>query len=74
MELKQWVSVKISKKSGPNNARRRLFQVAAQGRRAVSIASGSRQDMFPGVSIDDIGVWPADGGQLVVSVRGGGAN
>jgi hypothetical protein len=31
------------------------------------------QDMFPGVSTDDIGVWPADDGELVVSVRGGGA-
>jgi len=30
-------------------------------------------DMFPGVSIENIGVWPADGGELVVSVRGGGA-
>ena len=31
------------------------------------------QDMFPGVNIEDIGVWPADDGELVVSVRGGGA-
>jgi len=31
------------------------------------------QDMFPGVSTDDIGVRPADDGELVVSVRGGGA-
>jgi len=30
------------------------------------------QDMFPGVSTDDIGIWPADDGELVVSVRGGG--
>jgi hypothetical protein len=30
------------------------------------------QDMFPGVSTEDIGVWPADDGELVVSVRGGG--
>ena len=30
------------------------------------------QDVFPGVSTEDIGVWPADG-ELVVSVRGGGA-
>jgi hypothetical protein len=28
------------------------------------------QDMFPGVSTEDIGVWPAE---LVVSVRSGGA-
>src|SRR5215510_7552666 len=26
------------------------------------------QDMFPGVSTEDIGVWPADDGELVVSV------
>ena len=31
------------------------------------------QDKFPGVSTEDIGVWPADDGELVVSVRGGGA-
>ena len=30
------------------------------------------QDMFPVVSAEDIGVWPADDGELVVSVRGGG--
>ena len=29
------------------------------------------QDMFPGVSGDNIGIWPADDGELVVSVRGG---
>ena len=27
------------------------------------------QDMFPGVSAEDIGVWPADDGELVVSVH-----
>jgi hypothetical protein len=31
------------------------------------------QDMFPGVSTEDIGVWPADDGEMVVSVRRGGA-
>jgi len=31
------------------------------------------QDMFPGVSTEDIGVWPSDDGELVVSIRGGGA-
>src|SRR5262245_28187643 len=30
------------------------------------------EHMFPGVSTEDIGVWPADDGELVVSVRGGG--
>ena len=34
---------------------------------------GSAQDMFPGISTEDIGVWPADDGELVVSIRGGGA-
>ena len=29
------------------------------------------EDMFPGVSTEDIGLWPADDGELVVSVRGG---
>ena len=31
------------------------------------------QDMFPDRSPEDIGVWPAEEGELVVSVRGGGA-
>jgi len=31
------------------------------------------QDMFPGVSTEDIGVWPSDDGELVVSIRGGGS-
>jgi hypothetical protein len=31
------------------------------------------QDMFPGISTEDIGVWPADDDELVVSVRGGRA-
>jgi hypothetical protein len=30
------------------------------------------QDMFPDRSTEDIGVWPADEGELVASVRGGG--
>jgi len=29
--------------------------------------------MFPGVSLDEIAVWSADDGELVISVRGGGA-
>jgi hypothetical protein len=28
------------------------------------------QDMFPGFSTADVGVWPADEGELVVSVLG----
>ena len=31
------------------------------------------QAMFPGISTEDSGVWPADDGELVVSVRDGGA-
>jgi len=31
------------------------------------------RNMFAGVSSEDIGVWPADDGERVVSVRGGGA-
>jgi hypothetical protein len=30
------------------------------------------QDAFPRVSTEDIGVWPADDGELVVSFSGGG--
>jgi len=29
------------------------------------------QDMVPGVSTKDISVWPADDGELAISVRGG---
>ena len=29
------------------------------------------EDMFLGVTTEDIGVWPAEEGELVVSVRGG---
>jgi hypothetical protein len=36
-------------------------------------ARGLAQDMFPAVSTEDNGVWPADDGELVVSVRSGGA-
>jgi len=30
------------------------------------------QNMFPDRRTEDIGIWPADDGELVVSVRGGG--
>ena len=32
------------------------------------------QDMFPGFSTADVGVWPADEGELVVSVLGARAS
>ena len=38
---------------------------------SLAILVGFAQDMFPSVSIEDVGVWPADDGELVVSVRGG---
>jgi hypothetical protein len=31
------------------------------------------QDMFPGVNTRNIAVWPAEEGELVISVRGGKA-
>jgi hypothetical protein len=40
---------------------------------SVALLLEFAQDMFPGVSTEDIGVWPADDGELVVSVRGVGA-
>jgi hypothetical protein len=45
-----------------------------RGLEGVSLAMlvSFAQDMFPGVSTEDIGVWPADDGELVVSVGGGG--
>ena len=30
------------------------------------------QDLFPDKDLEDIGVWPANEGELVVSVSGGG--
>ena len=30
------------------------------------------QDMFPGVALAEIGVWPVEEGELVVSIAGGG--
>jgi hypothetical protein len=38
---------------------------------SLAMSVSFAQDMFPGVSTEDIGVWPADDGELVVSVRGG---
>ena len=40
---------------------------------SLSMLMSFAADMFPDRSADDIGVWPADEGELVVSVRGGGA-
>ena len=34
---------------------------------------GFAQDMFPGVELEEIGIWPADEGELVVPIRDGGA-
>jgi hypothetical protein len=41
----------------------------------ISLAqlSAFAQDMFPGGKLDEIGVWPADDGELVISIRGDGA-
>jgi hypothetical protein len=39
---------------------------------SLAILPSFAQDMFPAVSTEDIGVWPADDGELVVSVRSGG--
>ena len=38
---------------------------------SLAMLSSFAQDMFPGVSPEDIGVWPADDGELVISIRGG---
>jgi hypothetical protein len=40
---------------------------------SLAVLVSFAQDMFPGVSTEEIGVWPADDGEMVVSVRGGGA-
>jgi len=40
---------------------------------SLALLSSFAQDMFPGVSLEDIGVWPADDGELVVAVRDGSA-
>lgn len=39
---------------------------------SLALLSEFAQDMFPGVSLDEIGIWPADDGELVVSMRAGG--
>jgi hypothetical protein len=39
---------------------------------SLAMLSAFAQDMFPGVNLEDIGVWPADDGELVVSIRDGG--
>jgi hypothetical protein len=41
----------------------------------VSLAElcGFAQDMFPGMGLENIGVWPAEEGELVVSIGDGGA-
>jgi hypothetical protein len=41
----------------------------------ISLAelSAFAQDIFPSVLLDEIGVWPADDGELVVSIRDRGA-
>ena len=31
------------------------------------------EDMFPGAGLEEIGIWPSDEGELVVSIRYGGA-
>jgi hypothetical protein len=38
---------------------------------SLALLTSFAQDMFPGVSLDEIGVWPAEDGELVVSVRDG---
>jgi len=40
---------------------------------SLALLTEFAKDMFPGVSTEDIGVWPADDGELVVSVHGGGS-
>ena len=50
-----------------------VFTLKLDERVSLAMLLRFAQDMFPGVSTEDIGVWPADDGELVVSVRGGGA-
>jgi hypothetical protein len=38
---------------------------------SLAMLASFAQDMFPGVSTEDIGIWPADDGELVVSIRDG---
>jgi hypothetical protein len=38
---------------------------------SLAMLVGFAQDMFPDKDLDHIGVWPADEGELVVSVAGG---
>lgn len=64
----------------PKNLKERAQLTRAEGVFTLKLDEGVSlallvefaQDMFPGVSTEDIGVLPADDGELVVSVRGGG--
>ena len=40
---------------------------------SLAMLASFAQNMFPDRGPEDLGVWPAEEGELVVSVRGGGA-
>jgi hypothetical protein len=53
--------------------RGRVFTLKLDEGVSLALLLQFAQDMFPSVSTEDIGIWPADDGELVVSVRSGGA-
>ena len=50
-----------------------MFRLQLDDRMSLALLTEFAQDMFPGVPTEYIGVWPADDGELVVSVRAAGA-
>jgi hypothetical protein len=48
-----------------------IFRLQLTDGVSLALLTEFAQDMFPGVRTEDIGVWPADDGELVVSVHGG---
>jgi hypothetical protein len=48
-----------------------VFRLQLNDGVSLALLTEFATDMFPGVPTEDIGVWPADDGELVVSLRGG---
>ena len=67
-----WRSVKHLNDSAQKAREDGIFTLRLDEGISLAMLVSFAQDMFPGVSAEDIGVWPADDGELVVSMRGGG--
>jgi hypothetical protein len=68
MELRQWVSLKVAKVRSKWRA-----STASAGYSSMTACrwpcySSLRRTCYPGVSTEDVGVWPADDGELIKGV------